>query len=90
MNIKQLNEVNSYIESEIAPGIHAHGGDIKLHKLEDGNLSLELTGACVICPADQMTRTGIELQIKSKFDFIEDISFESAKSENISEFNLSI
>ena len=87
MNIKTLSELNSCIELELAPPIRDHGGEIKLNKVEGKTILLELTGACVLCPADNMTKQGIELQIKSKFAEIDEIIFE--KSQDIG-FKLSL
>jgi Fe-S cluster biogenesis protein NfuA len=82
MNIRLLNELNSYIELELAPPIREHGGEIKLHRVEGTTIVLELTGACVLCPADTMTKKGLELQLKAKFDFIEKIEFENSETNN--------
>ena len=80
MNIRALSKLNSYIELELAPPIRSHGGEIKLIRLEDKTSVLELTGACVLCTADTMTKSGIELQIKSKFDFIDEVKFETVET----------
>ena len=87
MNIRALNELNSYIEVELAPPIRNHGGEIKLHTIENKTAVLELTGACVLCPADAMTKSGIELQIKSKFNFIDEVKFETIET---NKFKLSL
>ena len=87
MNIRELNELNSYIELVLAPPIRDHGGDIKLLEVEDRKLVLELTGACTLCPADTMTKKGLELQLKSKFTSIEEVQFERSSDQ---EFKLSL
>ena len=77
MNISELSQLNTYIESEIAPSIISHGGNIQIRALNENTLTLELNGACVLCPADKMTKQGIELQLKSKFAFLKEVKFES-------------
>ena len=47
----------------IRPAIQADDGDIVLHDVDEatGEVSVELTGACVTCPAsDQTLKAGIE------------------------------
>ena len=44
MNIRALNELNLYIEIELAPPIRDHGGEIKLIRIEDKTAILEIEG----------------------------------------------
>ena len=90
MNLKQLNELNTFIETEISPAIRTHGGEVKLNRLSDSVAYLELQGACVICPADEMTKKGIEIQITSKFSFVTSVVFESSFNENTTGFKLTL
>lgn len=45
----------------IRPALQADGGDVELVDVEDGMVSVRLTGACGGCPMSQMTlKNGIE------------------------------
>jgi Fe-S cluster biogenesis protein NfuA len=53
----------------IRPAIQADNGDIVLHDVDDssGVVSVELTGACVSCPASTQTlKAGIERILKDR------------------------
>ena len=53
----------------IRPAIQADDGDIVLHDVDEatGEVSVELTGACVTCPAsDQTLKAGIERILKDR------------------------
>ena len=51
---------------QIRPSLQADGGDIKLVAVsENGQVSVELQGACKGCPMSQMTLThGVERHLK--------------------------
>lgn len=48
-------DVERLVEQEIRPIILSHGGDIKVRSVEDGKVTVVLTGACQSCPAAQIT-----------------------------------
>lgn len=53
----------------IRPAIQADGGDIVLHEVDEatGIVTVELTGACVSCPASTVTmKAGIERIMKDR------------------------
>ena len=53
--------------NEIRPNLQAHGGDVELVGVNegDGTVEIRLTGACKGCPMSQMTlRMGIERVLK--------------------------
>jgi len=53
----------------IRPAIQADGGDIVLHEVDEANgvVIVELTGACVSCPASTVTmKAGIERIMKDR------------------------
>lgn len=55
----------------IRPALHADGGDMILHDVDDatGVVTVELTGACVGCPASSQTmQAGIERIMKDRVD----------------------
>ena len=55
----------------IRPAIQADDGDIVLHGVDEatGEVTVELVGACVSCPAsDQTLKAGIERILKDRVD----------------------
>ena len=52
--------------SDIRPSLQADGGDIELIAVsEEGEVSVQLQGACAGCPMSQMTLThGVEKHLK--------------------------
>ncbi len=63
--------VSSVLNKDVRPLIEADGGRIKLKKIEDGVVYVQLSGACEGCPAVAMTlRYGVEQILKSKIDNI--------------------
>jgi len=62
------DQVAEVIEA-IRPAIQADGGDIILHTVDEptGIVEVELTGACVSCPASTVTmKAGIERIMKDR------------------------
>ena len=60
--IKQIKEL---IESHVKPGVASHGGNIEFLNYKDGNLLLELGGACSGCAGSTITlKMGVENMIK--------------------------
>ena len=60
----------------LRPYIQADGGGIELISLDDGIVSLKMTGACVGCPASYYTQTlVIEKEIKEKIPHIKQVLF---------------
>jgi Fe-S cluster biogenesis protein NfuA len=59
------SKVETAIE-DIRPSLQADGGDIKLVAVsEEGEVSVQLQGACAGCPMSQMTLThGVEKHLK--------------------------
>jgi Fe-S cluster biogenesis protein NfuA len=52
---------------EIRPSLQADGGDVELVDVQDGIVSVRLTGACGGCPMATMTlKNGIERLLKQK------------------------
>ena len=57
-------EVEKALE-KVRPALQADGGDVELIDVQDGIVSVKLTGACGGCPMAQMTlKAGIERAIK--------------------------
>lgn len=60
----------------IRPAIQADNGDIILHDVDEdtGVVSVELTGACVGCPASTQTlKAGIERIMRDRIDGITEV-----------------
>jgi Fe-S cluster biogenesis protein NfuA len=63
-----LADVQRVIDAEIAPRIHADGGDIELVDVRDGIAVVSLIGACRTCPASQLTlKAGVQRTLKERF-----------------------
>jgi len=63
INIEKLNQTIDYIR----PAVQADGGDLKLSKVENGIVNIEMLGACQGCPLSIATlKGGIERIIKEK------------------------
>ena len=51
--------------NQIRPHLQADGGDVELVDVEEGVVTVKLTGACNGCPMSQMTlKNGIERVLK--------------------------
>jgi len=60
----------------IRPALQADGGDIVLHEVDEstGVVSVELTGACVGCPASTQTlKAGIERIMRDRVDGVTEV-----------------
>ena len=64
-----LNEEVKKVIDVIRPAIQADEGDITLHGVDEetGEVTVELFGACITCPAsDQTLKAGIERILKDR------------------------
>lgn len=67
-----IEKVQQVIDNDIKPYIEADGGRIKLKKVEQGIVYVELSGACAGCPGATMTlRGGVERILKMRISEIE-------------------
>ena len=58
--------VQNIIDTKVAPIIKRDGGDIKLLKIEDGKVYVQLRGACVGCASSSTTlKFTVEKEIKA-------------------------
>jgi Fe-S cluster biogenesis protein NfuA len=60
----------------IRPAIQADGGDIELRDVDEatGIVTVELTGACVSCPASTVTlKAGIERILKDRVEGVTEV-----------------
>lgn len=66
-NTELFEIISKIIEKDIKPFIEADGGKIKLKKVENGIVWVQLSGACYGCPGAAMTlRSGVERILKTK------------------------
>jgi Fe-S cluster biogenesis protein NfuA len=68
-------KVEQTIEA-IRPAIQADGGDITLRDVDEtsGVVTVELTGACVSCPASTVTlKAGIERILKDRVEGVTEV-----------------
>ena len=60
--------------SQVRPALMADGGDVKLLDVNDGVVTLRLTGACGGCPMATMTlKQGIERVLKERVSEIKEV-----------------
>ena len=69
-----MNEEVEAILNEIRPALQADGGDVELVGVNDGMVSVRLTGACAGCPMSTMTlKMGIERILKEKLPEVKEV-----------------
>jgi Fe-S cluster biogenesis protein NfuA len=53
--------------AQIRPALQADGGDVELLDVNDGTVTVKLTGACAGCPMATMTlKSGVERIVKEQ------------------------
>ena len=66
-------EVEAVLE-KVRPTLQADGGDVELVGVEDGVVSVKLTGACDGCPMASMTlRNGIERILRMEVPEVKEV-----------------
>jgi Fe-S cluster biogenesis protein NfuA len=69
-----MREKVETILGQIRPSLQADGGDVVLVDVEDGIVSLKLTGACDGCPMASMTlRNGIERVLRDQIPELKEV-----------------
>ena len=60
--------------AEVRPSLMADGGDVQLIDVEDGVVTVRLTGACSGCPMASMTlKGGIERVLKERVPEVKEV-----------------
>jgi Fe-S cluster biogenesis protein NfuA len=60
--------------NQIRPSLRADGGDVELVDVQDGIVSVKLTGACSGCPMSTVTlKNGIERLLKEEISGIKEV-----------------
>jgi len=61
--------------NQIRPSLRADGGDVELVDVQDGIVSVKLTGACAGCPMSTITlKNGIERLLKEEIPGIKEVA----------------
>lgn len=69
-----MREKVETVLEQIRPSLQADGGDVVLVDVEDGIVSLKLTGACDGCPMASMTlRNGIERVLRDQIPELKEV-----------------
>jgi Fe-S cluster biogenesis protein NfuA len=59
---------------EIRPTLNADGGDVELIGVDEGVVSVKLTGACAGCPMSAMTlKSGIERILRDRIPEVTEV-----------------
>ena len=60
--------------NKVRPSLQADGGDVELVSIDDGVVSVRLTGACGGCPMSTMTlKMGIEKVLKEQVPEVKEV-----------------
>lgn len=71
-----LEEKVGQVLKKIRPEIQAHGGDLKLIKVKNDQVTIKILGACLGCPMAQATfGKGMEEFIKEEVPEVKKIKF---------------
>ncbi|MBE0431421.1 MAG: NifU family protein [Dehalococcoidia bacterium] len=69
-----MREKVEAVLAEVRPALLADGGDVELVDVQDGVVSVRLTGACAGCPMSSMTlKSGIERVLKEHVPEVKDV-----------------
>ncbi len=73
-DLELFDKVNIVINEDIRPFIEADGGKIILKRVDDGNVFVELAGACAGCPGAVMTlKGGVERILQMKLEEVKSV-----------------
>ena len=69
----QYEAVKNFIDEKIAPGIMAHGGEINIMSLDEGILTLQLSGSCGSCSVQAYTSESVSNFLLEEFPDLDDV-----------------
>jgi Fe-S cluster biogenesis protein NfuA len=75
-SVDQVREQVEAVVTKIRPAVQADGGDLTLVDVDEatGVVTVELSGACVTCPASTVTlKAGIERILKDKVEGVTEV-----------------
>lgn len=52
---KDMEQIEQVLEEKVRPQLRAHGGNVRVNRLEDGVLYVEMLGQCAGCPSADLT-----------------------------------
>lgn len=85
MDIKE--QVEQVLEERVRPMLHSHGGEVRLVDVRDGNVLVELQGACAGCPsADLSTKGFIEDTLRAAIPELNTVELEQTVSDELLNF----
>lgn len=69
-----MKEKVEAVLEKVRPMLQSDGGDIELVDVEDGVVSVRLTGACGACPSSTMTlKMGVERAIQQEIPEVKEV-----------------
>lgn len=80
MDSELVDKVDIFMQAEM-PQIQMHGGDWDVDGFTDGNISIELDGACGGCNISPMTVQALKNRMPDKIDRVETVSVEIVNDE---------
>jgi Fe-S cluster biogenesis protein NfuA len=73
-NVEMMEKVQTLIDDMVNPALASHGGFVELVGVEDGVISMRMSGGCQGCGAAQLTMAqGIELLIRDEIPEVKKI-----------------
>ena len=79
-------QVKTILEEKVNPILGEHSGGAVMTKLEDGVVTVRLTGACSGCPSAQMTTEEIVKDILMEdLDWVKDVKLDTSVSDDLIE-----
>lgn len=72
-NSNQYNQIKSFIDEKISPGVMAHGGEVNVLSLDNNILTLELSGSCGSCSVQAYTSESISNYLLEEFPELDDV-----------------
>jgi Fe-S cluster biogenesis protein NfuA len=69
-----MKEKVETVLDKIRPSLVGDGGNVELVDIEDGTVTVRLTGACAGCPMSEMTlKMGIEQALKAEVPEVQEV-----------------
>jgi len=69
-----FEKVKNVIENKISPALQMEGGQIELIDIQDGKVSVKLSGACAGCPRSSYTlKSFVESVIKQEVPEVKEV-----------------
>ncbi|MCS7083572.1 MAG: NifU family protein [Aquificaceae bacterium] len=79
MERSEVFEVERILE-KIRPALREHHGDLKVVRVEDGDVYLSFEGGCVDCPVvDESLKDMLDVVIKGNLDWVKSVKVVQSK-----------